>query len=171
MTIWLVLSALLVVAVVLFEIFGGRPVIYRGLPTPEIRELLEVVYVRGMDGCYLHIKSRNDKSRALRTFKRIVAMDHVMLDVALPKGLIEQLGSARLASAVDGYGAHLTARNDPSKGWILIDSTDQIDRAVVIVERLADAFLQTDLAREGVAHVVGAHGDLREHPGFTKWPR
>ena len=151
---------------------GRRPAKYRDLDTPRLRSLLEVLYVRGLDGGFLHVAVIGSQ-QFIRVYKHIGGPDQVALLAHVPEVTYSALGLDHVTQAIQAYGlpTFLGARAGiGSAGDLIVDCGTKVSRAVVATEFLLRSVLCLDPERECVAHIERAHPNPRAHPGLATRP-
>src|SRR2546427_9472304 len=82
---------------------GMRPAKYRDLDTPCLRSLLALLYVRGLDGGFLHVAVIGSR-QFVRVYKHISGPDQVALRAHVPEVTYSALGLDHVTHTIQAYG-------------------------------------------------------------------
>jgi len=149
-----------------------RPAKYRDLDTPGLRSLFDLLYVRGLDGGFLHVAVIGSR-QFIRVYKHIGGPDQVTLRVHVPQVTYSGLGLDHVTHAMQAYGLPTFLRAGAgigSPGDLIVDCGTEVSRAVVATEFLLRNVRCLDPERECVAHIERAHPNPRAHPGLATRP-
>lgn len=169
---YLAIAVAVVLALVALNKVGMKPARHRDLDTPGLRALLELLYIRGMDGAYLHV-AVIASSQFVRVYKCIRGPEHVDLEAHMPKGAYAPLGLEQTRNALEanGFAAVIAEGANPeSADDLVVDCGPGTSRALVVTEFLLRNVLRLDPERQCVAHIERAHPNPRAHPGFAVAP-
>jgi len=140
---------------------GMRPAKYRDLDTPGLRSLLDLLYVRGLDGGFLHVAVIKSQ-QFVRVYKCIHRPDVVSLELHIPRSTYQHLEVPTAMDTLNALGAHVftgqprgVASGEP-RDSLVIDCGPGISRALVVLESVLRDVLQLDPERQCVAHIEGA---------------
>ena len=166
-------TAVLVLLHLLLEWLGSQPAKFRDLTTPTLRYLLRELYVRGLDGAYLHIDLRRSGAN-FRVYKTIISHGVVRLRVRVPPDAqaLVGLGAFEQALSENGFES-LIARGGVGygeNGDLVVDCGSGITQASVIVEFLLQRVFRVAPERDCVAYMRHFHLDPRAQPGFDTAP-
>ena len=167
------IGAAIVFVLVTLNRWGMRPAKYRDLDTPRLRSLLELLFVRGQDGGYLHV-GLIGSPRFLRVYKYICRPEEVELRAHIPQETYADRGLEPTKEALDAAGFSPSLRNSAtgigSADDLVVNCGPGISRAVVVLEFLLRDLLQLDPERQCIAHIANAHPNPWAHPGFAARP-
>jgi hypothetical protein len=170
-----ILAGILVLVLLhlLLKWLATHSVKFRNLTTPVLRYLLRELYVRGLDGGYLHVDIRRSGAY-FRVYKTIISHGVVRLTVHVPPNVQALVGPGAVEQALGENGFEgLMARGDISadkNGDLVIECGSGISQATVIVEFLMQRVFHVAPERDCVAYVRDFHLDPRAHPGFDTAP-
>ena len=140
---------------------GLRPAKYRDLDTPRLRSLLDLLYVRGVDGGFLHVAVIKSV-QFVRVYKCIQQPDVVSLELHIPRSAYQHLEVPTAMDTLNSLGAQLStgqmrgiASGEP-RDSLVIDCGPGISRVLVVLESVLRDVLQLDPERQCVAHIEGA---------------
>ena len=166
-------SAVLALLHLTLKWLATHSVKFRELTTPTLRYLLRELYVRALDGGYLHVDIRRSGAY-FRVYKTIISHGVVRLTVHVPPNAQELVGPGVVEQALGENGFEgLVARGDVSHGKngdLVIECGSGIDQATVIVEFLMQRVFHVAPERDCVAYLRDFHLDPRAHPGFDRAP-
>ncbi len=173
MATYVVIAAAIVLVLTAVNRLGSRPAQYRDLDTPGLRSLLELLYVRGLDGGYLHVAVIGS-SQFLRVYKYIRGPEEVVLKAHIPQVTYAPLGLERTQETLQAHGFAASIGGPGGAGNtddLVVGCGPLISRSVVVTEFLLRDLLHLDPERQCVAHIERAHPNPWAHPGFAAAPR
>lgn len=169
---YLAIAAGIVFVLLALNRLGMKPAKHRDLDTPGLRCLLGLLYVRGLDGAYLHI-AVIASSRFVRVYKYIQRLDDVVLKAHVPKATYGALGLDQVQSALEAHGFAASMGGGPgpeNSDDLVLDCGKSVSRAVVVTEFLLRDLLRLDPKHHCVAHIERGHPNPWAHPGFARPP-